>query len=224
MDPSTADLPSSALDRAVEFERTELDERSWVDVARGVVTDADALYDHLVATVPFAQNEVYRYDHWKPEPRLGALMTPATAPHPVLVETHRHLQHRYGVRFDGATMAWYRDGRDSIALHRDRDLRWLDDTVVALLVLGERRPFLLAPLGAATDRDGFGGGADVIDLRPGHGDLLVMGGAAQAGWKHAVPKVDRRIGGRISVQWRWTSRQGRMERGGSYAKPRHFDR
>ena len=39
-----------------------------------------------------------------------------------------------------------------------------------------------------------------------------------------MPKVSGRIGGRISLQWRWTSRQGPQELGGSYRKPVHFSR
>ena len=63
----------------------------------------------------------------------------------MLVDAHRTIQHRYDVRFDGAALALYRDGRDMVAFHRDRDMRWLDDTVIALLVLGDRRPFLIRP-------------------------------------------------------------------------------
>lgn len=219
-----SDLPACTVERDAPVARVQLDPASWVDVVRGFVTEADALYDHLVATVAFAPSEVFRYDHWKPEPRLGAGFTPATAPHPVLVEAQRTLQHRYRVRFEGgAALVWYRDGSDSMALHRDRDMRWLDDTVVALLVLGERRPFPIRPLAAKYDHEAPDRGATHV-LRPGHGDLVVMGGATQRGWQHGVPRVDGRVGGRISVQWRWTSRRGRMERGGGYAKPVHFGR
>ena len=33
--------------------------------------------------------------------------------------------------------------RDSVAMHRDREMRWLDDTVVAILTFGAQRPFLV---------------------------------------------------------------------------------
>ena len=36
----------------------------------------------------------------------------------------------------------------------------------------------------------------------GHGDLVVMGGSCQRTWEHAVPKVARPAGPRISVQFR----------------------
>ena len=173
--------------------------------------------------MPFRPSRVFRYDHWVEEPRLGAGWRPASSPHPVLVDAHRTLQHRYGVRFEGAGLAWYRDGRDSVAFHRDREMRFLDDTVIALLVLGARRPFLLRPRANrhAHHLDDHGA---VLDLRPGDGDLVVMGGACQAGWEHSVPKVPAPVGGRVSVQWRWTSRTGRPERGGSYRAPRRYGR
>ena len=78
-------------------------------------------------------------------------------------------------------MNYYRDGRDSVAPHSDRELRELDDTIVAILTLGARRPFLVRPKAGGPSRD----------LAPGSGDLLVMGGRMQRDWEHAVPKVAR---------------------------------
>ena len=212
-----------AIVEDVPVERLWLDDRSWVDVARGWVRGDGELYELLVAEAGFGPSRVFRYDHWVDEPRLGAGWRPDRSPHPVLVEAHRQLQHRYRVRFEGAGLAWYRDGRDSVAFHRDRELMFLDDTVIALLVLGAHRPFLLRPRRNRHAHHLDDGGA-VHDLRPGAGDLVVMGGAAQVGWEHAVPKVPAPVGGRISVQWRWTSRTGRPERGGSYRAPRRFGR
>lgn len=218
-----APVPESTVDRDAPVQRLQLDADSWVDLVPGFVDDADQLYDHLVATVDFRQGEVFRYDHWRPEPRMGAWFRPSNAPHPVLIDAQRTLQHRYGVRFDGAALAWYRNGSDGMGAHRDRDMKWLDNTVIALLILGERRPFTITPQANKYDHQAAFGNTGHV-LRPGHGDLLVMGGAAQRAWRHGVPKVEARIGGRISVQWRWSSRQGRMERGGSYRKPVHFSR
>ncbi len=141
----------------------------------------------------------------------------------MLLDAHRQVQHRYRVRFDGAALAWYRDGRDMVAFHRDRDMRWLDDTVIALLVLGDRRPFAIRPRSNRYRHEDPDKGATHRFL-PGGGDLLVMGGGCQAGWEHSVPPVPGAVGGRISVQWRWTSGTGRMERGGSYRSPRFYGR
>lgn len=212
---------AATLTRGVTFERTWLDEASWVDVARGAVAGSDELAAALVEHLPWGEGEVFRYDHWVDVPRLGSGYPLDRPPHPVLSEVHRALQHRYGVRFAAPQVAWYRDERDSVAFHRDRDMRWLDDTRIALLVVGARRPFLLRPRAHryAHELDQHGA---VVDLAPGHGDLLVMGGACQARWEHAVPKVTHRVAPRFSVQWRWTSRTGRQEQGGSYGAPLHF--
>jgi alkylated DNA repair dioxygenase AlkB len=204
-------------------ERLELDERSWVDVSRGFLDDAGSLYAELVDTAPWRGSRVYRYDHWVEEPRLSAwFRANATAP-PRLLEVHRQLQRAYGVTFDGFALNWYRDGRDGQAFHRDRDMQWLDETVIAILTLGATRPWLLRPRANRYAHDLPDKGA-VLDFAPASGDLLVMGGATQAGWEHSVAQIRRPVAGRISVQWRWTSRRGRQERGGSYSKPRHYSR
>ncbi|HEY8524155.1 MAG TPA: alpha-ketoglutarate-dependent dioxygenase AlkB [Acidimicrobiales bacterium] len=213
-----------SLTRGASVERTWLDEASWVDVVRGWVRGADRLYDTLVAAVPWRQGRVFRYERWVDEPRLTAgYASVADAPDPVLVDAAKALRARYGVSFAGFSLNWYRDGRDSQAFHRDDDLRWLDDTLIALLVLGARRPFLVRPRSRRYAHDVPAGGA-THDFAPGHGDLLVMGGRCQVGWEHAVPRAPGVAGGRISVQWRWTARTGRPVQHPSYRAPRTFSR
>jgi len=52
-----------------------------------------------------------------------------------------------------------------------------------------------------------------------------MGGAAQTKWLHAVPKVHTVAPlGRISAQWRWTSKTGMPEQQPGYNAPRHFSK
>lgn len=217
---SDLDAGSELTDHPVE--RVVLDDGAWVDVIRGWARDPSGVYEAIEEAVPWRPSTVFRYDRSVEEPRLGSWWRVGDpVPHPIVVEAHRALQRRYRLRFDGCGLAYYRDGRDSVAFHRDRDLQWLDDTVIALLVLGERRPFLLRPRTNRYAHHLDAGGA-TYDLSPAGGDLLVMGGACQARWEHSVPKLTRRAGGRISLQWRWTSRRGRQERGGSYSKPRLY--
>jgi alkylated DNA repair dioxygenase AlkB len=226
-DPTPAQAPATpgapAVRRGAEVERTWLDDGSWVDVVRGWVTGADVLYDTIVGRVPFAQGRVFRYDRWVDEPHLGAgFRLDQEPPSPVLLDATRALRARYRVSFGSYSLVWYRDGRDSMAFHRDRDMRWLDETVVALLSLGARRPFHVRPRANRYAHEADAKGA-THDFAPGPGDLLVLGGAIQAGWEHAVPKVAGPIGGRVSVQWRWTSRTGRPVEGASYRAARTYD-
>jgi alkylated DNA repair dioxygenase AlkB len=206
-----------SIDRDAKPERLELDGESWVDVTRSWLRGADDVYAALVDGVPWRQGRVFRYERYLDEPRLGSWFQRDTPyPHPALTEAHRAIQHQYRVTFDGVGLAFYRDGRDSVAFHRDTDLRYCENTVIAILTLGARRPWLL---------QARGNGDKVVDLAPASGDLIVLGGRCQADWLHAVPKSSgARPAGRISAQWRWTSRTGKPEQQPAYSAPRHFTR
>lgn len=203
-------------------ERLQLDDASWVDVVRGLLPRADEVHDDLVPRVVWEQGRVFRYERWIDEPRLSSWQS-GDDRHPALHAAETWIATRYKVRFDGVALARYRNERDSVAFHRDRELRFLDNTVIGVLTMGARRPFLVRPLTgrrAATEDDDMRG---VLDMSPGSGDLLVMGGRCQAAWLHAVPKVSGRCGSRISAQWRWTSRRGARDTNPSYYAPRYFN-
>ena len=212
------------VDPAVEFERLALDETSWVDVARRWMAGADALFDDLLANVAWQPSRLFRYDHFVEERRLGAgWRRGQPLPHAALAEAQRSLQHRYRAQFDGFSLIQYRNGADGQAFHRDTDMRWLDDTVIAILSLGARRPWLLRPRSSRHEHDAGRGATH--DLSPGAGDLIVMGGRCQADWEHSVPYLVRSaVGVRISLQWRHARRTGRPFQGASYNAPLYYSR
>jgi alkylated DNA repair dioxygenase AlkB len=213
---------------AAPIQRHWLDQTSWIDVGRGWLPGAEELYQHVRDTAHWREGAMWRYEKYVVPPRLTAWYGPGRPPpFPELTAAHLALRRRYGISFDGSGLSYYRDGADSVAMHRDKELRWLDDTVIAILTLGARRPWTVKParlpagrriLNDATDPTGL------VDLAPGSGDLLVLGGRAQRDWLHGVPKVTGHVGGRISVQWRWTSRTGQPEQGPGYLASRHFGR
>lgn len=180
------------------FERIRLDAHSWIDVAREWLLGADAVCEHLVRTVPWRQSRRKMYGEIVDEPRLSKWYgVDGPLPHPVLTPVRAALVDRYQARLGGFGMNYYRNGRDSVAWHRDTEMRNLDRTLVAIVTLGAARPFLVRPHG----------GGPSVDVHPASGDLLVMGGRAQAEWEHAVPKVAS-CGPRISVMLRWSSGKG----------------
>ncbi|MEW2623219.1 alpha-ketoglutarate-dependent dioxygenase AlkB [Streptomyces sp. NPDC048106] len=179
--------------------RTVLGAGAWIDVLPGWLTGADALFERLAAEVPWHAERRKMYDQVVAVPRLLAFYGAADPlPHPVLDEARAALSRHYagelGEPFTTAGLCYYRDGRDSVAWHGDRIGRGArEDTMVAILSVGEPRDLLLRPAG--------GGGATV--RRPlGHGDLIVMGGSCQRTWEHCVPKTARAAGPRISIQFR----------------------
>jgi alkylated DNA repair dioxygenase AlkB len=188
--------------------RHQLDDACWIDHAPGWLSGGDEVFASLVRTLPWQQRRVRMYDKVLDEPRLtwwwseasasasgeGLPETPAMA---TVDQARRALSAHYGVAFDSVGANFYRDGRDSVAWHRDRVDRTFPEHHVAIVSLGEPRPFLLRP---------YRGGRSRSYLL-GPGDLLVMGGACQHRFEHTVPKVAT-AGPRLSV----TFRHGPMRR------------
>lgn len=179
-------------------ERTTLGDGAWVDLRRAWVSGADRLFVRLVHDVPWQAERRQMYDRVVDVPRLLAHYgSSTTLPDPVLVEARERLSAHYraelGEPFTTAGFCYYRDGRDSVAWHGDTIGRSrTEDTMVAIVSLGEARRLLLRPRGGGTTRS----------YALGHGDLLVMGGSCQRTWEHAVPKTSRPVGPRISIQFR----------------------
>jgi alkylated DNA repair dioxygenase AlkB len=193
--PSLLDLGESpAVDVSYDgLVRHALDETSWVDYCPGWLRGHDALFSTLLATGDWQQRERRMYEGRVLEPRLTAGWDPdasdpsVPAALPAMCEA---LSARYGVAFDRVWVNLYRDGRDSVAWHPDRNGRVHLNPLVATVSLGARRRFQLRPRG---------GGRTVLTLSPGGGDLVVMGGACQHDWEHCVPKTARPVGPRMSV-------------------------
>ncbi|MFD8594856.1 alpha-ketoglutarate-dependent dioxygenase AlkB [Kitasatospora sp. NPDC059646] len=179
--------------------RTELGHGAWIDVLPGWLRGADALFERLVDGVPWRAERREMYERVVDVPRLLAFYREGDAlPDPVLAEARDALDAHYraelGEPFATAGLCLYRDGRDSVAWHGDRIGRGdREDTMVAILSVGQARPLLLRPLG---------GGGPTVRRSLGHGDLLVMGGSCQRTWEHAVPKSAGAVGPRISIQFR----------------------
>lgn len=178
--------------------RHHLDASSWVDVRPGWLGAGDELLRDLVTEVPWHAERRQMFDSVLDVPRLtkfygaGELL-----PHPMLVEARDALSQHYGSElgepFVTAGLCLYRDGRDSVAWHGDRIGRSRDeDTMVAILSLGSERVLALRPRGGGESRR----------FTLAHGDLVVMGGACQRAWDHAVPKTTTVVGPRVSVQFR----------------------
>lgn len=196
-EPHTPDGPRLGP-LAGHLRRTQLGRGAWVEVRTGWLTGADRLFLDLVEQVPWRAERRQMYDRVVDVPRLLAFYDEdATPPHPVLGEAREQLSGHYaeelGEPFATSGLCYYRDGRDSVAWHGDTIGRGsTQDTMVAIVSLGETRRLLLRPRGPGTS----------LSFALGHGDLLVMGGSCQRTWEHCVPKSARPCGPRISIQLR----------------------
>lgn len=219
---ATSEQPALAIDRNAPTERIDLGGTGWVDLTRGFVIEPHRAMQRLQDDTAWQSTEVLRYDRYVAEKRLSAgLRADSDA---LTRQAQMHLESRYRHRLSGVAAILYRDGDDFQGLHSDREMRWLDDTIVAIVVLGQRRPFVFRQrTGDASfvDRTPAGQLPDDITLMPGEGDLLVMGGACQRDWLHGVPAASTDLP-RISLTWRWAARTGRPDTNPGYYEGRQY--
>lgn len=183
-------------DRVGQLERIELGAGAWIDWRSGWLPGSDSWLQELRDHLPWCAAERPMYDRIVAVPRLTAHFSRSNSHsgeptvHPDLDLLAQRFEVHYGRAFPTVGCNWYRDGNDSVAWHADR-VRRPGDSIVAIIGVGQRRPFLLRP---------STGGRSTRWL-VGDGDLIVLGGTVQAGWHHAVPKV-RHAGERISIMIR----------------------
>jgi alkylated DNA repair dioxygenase AlkB len=171
--------------------RLELGEGAWIEHAREWLVGHQSMYEQLLREARFEGYRRLMYDRVVDVPRLLARAPRSGEAAALLRATATLLEARYGVPLPSVTLAYYRDGRDSVAMHGDKMGSLTGDTIVATLSLGHPRRFLLKPV--------RGGPSRAFTL--GWGDLFVMGGSCQRTHLHGVPKAAR-AEGRICVMFR----------------------
>ena len=199
LDTLEAVAPGARLgDLGASVRRHPLTRGAWVDVRPGWVQGSESLFERLVREVPWHAERRQMWDTEVAVPRLLKFYDAHERwPDPLVTQMRDALGAHYadelGEPFTTAGMCFYRDGRDSVAWHGDRIGRSsTEDTMVAIVSLGEARRLSLRPRAGGTSRS----------FPVGHGDLLVMGGSCQRTWEHAVLKTARPVGPRISIQFR----------------------
>ena len=171
--------------------RLELPHGAYLEYQPGWLSGHEVLFEHLVRTTRWRARRRPMYDRIVDVPRLLAAIPDHGPGHPILWDCVRLFTGRYGFDLSAVSLAYYRDGRDSVAPHGDRLGRYRDDSVVAIVSVGAPRTLRIAPV-----YDG-----PRLSFRLGWGDLFVMGGSFQRTYRHGVPKVAS-AGGRISIQFR----------------------
>jgi len=167
---------------------------------------ADALLATLQAEVPWEVHRLRLFGREVASPRLscwigdpeavyvysGTRFTPHPWP-PVLQALRARLADALGTGFNSVLANLYRDGRDAMGWHSDDEPELGPAPVIASLSLGATRRFVLKA------RDG---NAHRLALELPHGSLLVMRGATQHHYRHALPRTARPVGPRINLTFR----------------------
>ena len=148
--PTLFDTADQAWLRPLDAERRHLGDGAWVEVAPGWVGRPDLLFGRLIEAVPWRKERRPMYDRMVDVPRLVAFYgAEVPLPDPLLTEARCRLADRYGQESCGpvrtAGLCLYRDGSDSVAWHGDTlGRRSSEDTLVAVVSLGQRRRFMAA--------------------------------------------------------------------------------
>ena len=168
--------------------------------------EADAIYNELVNTVPWQQDEITVFGKKHLQPRLTALYgnegkpysysNIKMQPHPwnlLLQKLKTKIENVSDANFTTVLLNYYRDGKDSNGWHADNEKELGTNPVIASLSFGAERMFQLKH---NLDKDL----KKSIVLQ--HGSLLLMKGTTQHFWKHQIPKTAKPIGPRINGTFR----------------------
>ena len=95
--------------------------------------------------------------------------------------------------FNSVLCNFYRNGNDSMGFHADDERELGRNPTIASVNFGETRRFIIRRRDDKTVK---------FELALTHGSLLIMSGAMQHHWQHAVPKEPRRTAPRINLTFR----------------------
>ena len=189
-------------------ETTSLEDGGRLRLVRGWVSpvQAAALFRALEGEVPWRQETIRMGAREILQPRLSAWLGDPSARYtysrrtfeplpwtPTLAALVGRLNETSLVPFNSVLANLYRDGRDSMGWHADKEPELGKDPLIASLSLGGTRRFLLRHR-----RKSVAG----VDLDLEDGSLLWMSGTTQHFWRHSVPKTKRPVAPRINLTFR----------------------
>lgn len=185
----------------------------WLDAEFLAAAKADALLAVLTDVVPWQQQPIRLFGREVLQPRLTAWYGDAGAAYsysglhleplpwlPALAELRQQVEQAAGCQFNSVLLNLYRSGQDSMGYHADDEPELGPAPIIASVTLGATRTFRLKPRPAA-----FPAGAPLpepFSLPLTSGSLLIMRGATQQHWLHALPKTTRPVGSRLNLTFR----------------------
>ncbi len=169
---------------------------------------ADFYYRILLEQIEWREEQVFVWGKWHKQPRLIAWYGDADAkytysgrtlaPAPwtaMLGELRGLVQTKGDALYNSVLLNQYRDQNDSMGWHSDNEPELGVEPTIASLSLGDSRDFLFK------HRSEKSLGIRRITLT--HGSLLVMSGATQKNWLHAVEKERKPCAARINLTFRY---------------------
>jgi alkylated DNA repair dioxygenase AlkB len=168
--------------------------------------EADALFEKLLITTPWLQDNITVFGKTYPQPRLTALFGNEGKPysysnitmHPqpwneILLQMKLKITEVTQSDFTTVLLNRYRNGQDSNGWHADNEKELGTNPTIASISLGAPRAFHLQHNSIKEAK---------LKLTLEHGSLLLMKGTTQHCWKHQIPKTAKTIDQRINLTFR----------------------
>ncbi|MDT0559278.1 alpha-ketoglutarate-dependent dioxygenase AlkB [Ichthyenterobacterium sp. W332] len=169
-------------------------------------SEASDLFNHLINTTPWQQDDINIFGKTYAQPRLTALYGVEDKPysysgitmHPhrftkVLLALKHNIEEISSQPFTSVLLNLYRDGNDSNGWHADNEKELGKHPVIASLSLGESRWFHFKHRTLKQERH---------KLLLEHGSLLIMKGEMQEHWLHQIAKTKRKVKPRVNLTFR----------------------
>ncbi len=167
---------------------------------------ADYMFQTLRDNIKWKQESMNMYGKQVMFPRLTAWYGDTDRPYsfsgitlqphpwtPELNNLQEQLDSLCSIHFNSLLLNFYRNEKDSIGWHQDAEKELGVNPIIASISLGGTRRFQLRRKDDHTNKMHF-------DL--GHGSLLIMAGALQHHWQHAINKSTVPCGERINLTFR----------------------
>ena len=198
------DLPARSRAAGVALDLPDGEARYWPGAFE--TAEAAQLFEALRLGIEWRGEEILMFGRRVPVPRRvawhgdpGASYTYSGTEHhprpwmPELEYVRDRVAGLTGAAFNAVLLNLYRDGRDGMGWHADDEPELGPNPVIASVSLGATRRFCLRHRRRKDLR---------LDLPLAHGSLLLMSGATQHHWVHALPKAAVAVGERINLTFR----------------------
>lgn len=170
---------------------------------------SDSIFQELLTKLAWQEEQIYIFGKWIKVPRLmcwygdpEAIYTYSNVPHrpspwiPELLILKEDVSGYCHCCFNSVLANLYRNGRDSMGCHADNERELGINPTIASLSFGDERLFRLYHNKNKQLK---------LEIPLGHGDLLIMAGALQHHWRHALPKTRQIKRERVNLTFRWVN-------------------
>lgn len=118
---------------------------------------------------------------------------------PELLAIRKRVESETQLQFNAVLLNLYRDGKDGVLWHSDKEGNSGKDSIIASVTFGATRMFRL--------RHKFRIDIPQVEIPLHHGSFLLMAGTTNSFWQHQIPKTAKPVLSRINLTFRQVNRK-----------------